>query len=163
MLNMTNDAILKALSALTPDEVKEIIESVKNAEANQTQPLSTTATLDNTQSAAEVISNAFETADSFAQASFDRQCLREFLDAQAQAQARDGLPTEPCFAELHRWWDGTSYKIFNDWLFTDDQFIVVDLQNASGESKSFRLRVSAQVPDSIDLKGPAPTYRLDKL
>lgn len=92
--------------------------------------------------------------------SHDRVCLRATLeewarvasdvnsnDATVQAKfcehTREGrLALAQQFADLHKWWDGTSYTIHNDWLFTDESFLTVELINSNGERKEFRLRVA---------------------
>lgn len=161
---MNNDELLKmALRHLTPQQIADAIAASKREQHEQKFPqpeaLKQKHVLDE-----ELLLDAVSlNPDTFADLSFDRQMMRQFLDEQAQALQHEAVGMQktaiqigfPCdkkafsfqekakiLIKLHKWWDGTNYLIKNDWLFSQDMTIEIELINRDGESKSFRFKVS---------------------
>jgi hypothetical protein len=155
---MNNDDLLKALGKFSPQQIADAIARSKQEETTRKPLLTEQDIIDRavqSESDSELerqllpTLSAFDTEDQFTNASFDRQMMRQLLDEIAQDKFYKNIghgfvlqDDKMKFADLHKWWDGTGYRINNDWLFTDLKEIEIELRNKNQESKFFRLRVS---------------------
>ena len=131
---MNNDDLLKALGRFTPEQIVNAIENTKRVLKELPQQDSDSEQDKRSKDLDVLIKDAFAFEDTFSVSSYDRQMVRHFLDE----HAKDNVYC----AELHKWWDGTSFSVLNDWLFTDEMKLELELLNKDATRKFLRLKVS---------------------
>ena len=141
---MNNDDLLKALGRFTPEQIVNAIENTKrvlkelpqqDSDSDQVKDKDKVSEQDKRSKDLDVlIKDAFAFEDTFSVSSYDRQMVRHFLGE----HAKDNVYC----AELHKWWDGTSFSVLNDWLFTDEMKLELELLNKDATRKFLRLKVS---------------------
>lgn len=162
------DNVLSFLDKLSPEQReglrKELIGQLKTQREARVATSETTATTQERGSGGHAPVESLTSLDGLSDTtveafdhnllSHDRQCLRATLEEWARQASETSaivisssekaslLARATVFADLHKWWDATSYTIHNDWLFTDEPFLTIVLRNANGEEKTFRLRVA---------------------
>jgi hypothetical protein len=129
-----SDNFLTLINVLPKEEREKLLKNLRSSLLEKTQgPISASnASLPAQVSSIDAIDkelSSFDQAEEITNASYDRRCLRVFLEENNKL-------------DLHTWWDGTRYTIQNDWLFTDTKELVITLVNQDGQSKSFSLKIS---------------------